>query len=103
MSWLMWPALAFILTGLLVAGIVPEDQGLTLMRCWLKFKYAISIWEYALAILGVVLAVAFHILAGFFRLMTFAHGVLMILSEQAAEKIGLYYPTYPNDIKELEE
>lgn len=103
MGWLVWPFLAFSLTGCFLAGLAPSDQGITLSLCWLKLRYSLSLWDYTLAILGGLIAIVFHILAGFFRVMAFAHGVLMILSERAAEMIGLALPTYPNETKELEE
>lgn len=102
MNWFWWPVLTLTVFVCFMAGIMPNDQGLTLTRCWLKLKYSISIWESALAILGVILAVIFHILTGAFKLMTFVHGALMILSEGAAEMIGLALPTYPKETKELE-
>jgi hypothetical protein len=104
----MWWVVAGVLVALcFVAGIVPEDQGMSLARCWDRVRYSVSAPEWILAIVtGVFLVVILYILNGTLRLLTLAVGVLTIITGVLAQRIGEILPPYPRGsgkYKEVEE
>lgn len=95
----MWWTVALVSVGLLLcfaAGIVPEDQGLSLAKCLDRVRYAVSVPEWILAIVtGVFLVVMLYILNGMLRLLTLAVGILTIVTGALAQWIGGRLPPYP--------
>jgi len=95
----MWWILTLTALGLVlcfVAGIVPEDQGLSLFQCWDRVKYSVSVPERVVAIVtGLFLVVILYVLNGMLRLLTLAVGALTILTGELAQWIGGMLPPYP--------
>ena len=95
----MWWLIGALVLGLALcfaAGVVPQDQGLSLAKCWDRVKYAVSTPEQIVALTtGVLLVVILYIVNGMLRLMTLAVGILTIVTGALAERIGEILPPYP--------
>lgn len=99
---LTWGA-SVVLAGCLFAGVWPGDRGIALLRCWWKIRYATSLTELAIGILGVVSAIVIYIVNGMARFVVLFGGVIGILSNAAAERNGGWLPTYKTDVTEMRE
>ena len=106
----MWWAIGALVLGLalcFVAGVVPQDQGLSLAKCWDRVKYSVSMPEQMVALTtGVLLVVILYIVNGMLRLMTLGVGILTIVTGALAERIGEILPPYPmgsDKYREVEE
>lgn len=82
------------LVGCLLAGALPGDRGLALLRCWWKIRYATNLTELAVGVTGTLTATAFYIMTGMGRLIMLFGGVLTIVTEVVTEKTGRWLPTY---------
>jgi hypothetical protein len=91
-----WVIVAVAVLLCFVAGIIPEDQGLSLARCWDRVRYSVSGPEWILAIVtGVFLVIILYVLNGMLRLLTLAVGTLTIVTGALAQWIGEMLPPYP--------
>ena len=106
----MWWAIGALVLGLALcfaAGVVPQDQGLSLAKCWDRVKYSVSMPEQMAALTtGVLLVVILYIVNGMLRLLTLGVGILTIVTGALAEWIGEILPPYPmgsDKYREVEE
>jgi len=100
-EWLIYGTLAALLAGCFIAGTLPGERWMDLVRGWDKVRFSTTKRERFLNVMGVVANVGTQVITGLFRLLAFSMGAGMIVWDRAGQRIGEWLPTYPKG-KELE-
>jgi hypothetical protein len=91
----IWMIMGVVLAGCFAAGTIPGDHWLDLMLSLRRVRFSAHPLEAVVNVLGVIANVICQILAGAFRLLAFALGCLMVITERTGERIGASFPLYP--------
>lgn len=96
MWWVAGVIALFAALVFFAVGAIFEDGGLSLVQCWYRVKYAVSMPEQILAVVtGLFLVVILYTLNGTLRLLTLAVGALTIITGELTQRIGGILPPYP--------